>query len=474
MSDLKQLARQIFLQTLAAIDIPGVMQRKLQRQGSHLRYGDPTFVPDGQIPYATSDHAKFHRREPVAGATPKDILPEIDLRDFDQLRLIAFGKAAHGMVEGISEILEPDFHAHGIVSAPTPPQNPLAGLQYFVGGHPLPTAASLEAGRATLDLLQECNERTLVFFLISGGGSSLVELPLDSRFTLEDMQELNRALVTCGASIDQINTVRKHLSAVKGGRLATAAPHAMKLTFGVTDVPLGKESALASGPTIPDPSTIEDMHHVISEFRLSARFPARIQEFVASGGPRETPKQGDPAFARARFEILLGMNDLFHAAHRAAEALGFVTICDNRTDDWPIPRATDYLLDQLAHLQRSNPGRPVAVIADGEVSSPVTGNGVGGRNSTFVLNSIERIAGKTIAVLSAGTDGVDGVSPAAGAVADGETLSRARAAGLDPADHFRRSDAHTFFESFNDIIVTGPTGNNLRDIRILLAQSAGQ
>jgi hydroxypyruvate reductase len=346
----------------------------------------------------------------------------------------------------------------------------MAGLQYFVAGHPVPTAASFEAGHATLDLLRKCDERTLIFFLISGGGSTLVELPLHRQLTLEDVRELNRVLVSCGASIDEINTVRKHLSAVKGGRLAAAAPRAMKLTCAVTDVPEGKESALASGPTIPDPTTLQDMERVLSEFGLRAKLPARVQNFLTRGGARETPKQSDPAFARAQFQILLGMHDLFHAAHRAAESAGFVTICDNTTDDWPLPRATDYLLDQLAELQRSNPGRFVAVIADGEVRSPVSGNGIGGRNSAFVLDCVEKIAEKKISVLSAGTDGVDGVSPAAGAVADGETLARARAAGLDPSDYSLRSDSHTFFQGLDDAIVTGPTGNNLRDLRILLAE----
>jgi len=167
---------------------------------------------------------------------------------------------------------------------------------------------------------------------------------------------------------------------------------------------------------------------------------------------------------------LLGMDDLFHPAHRSAERNGFISCCDNSTDDWPVEKAADNLLEQLEGLCQTHAGQRVALIADGEVSSPVTGNGVGGRNSAFVLACVEKIAGKKIAVLSAGTDGIDGNSPAAGAVADGETLERARAAGLDPADAFRRGDAFTFFSRLEDAIVTGPTGNNLRDLRILIAE----
>src|ERR1700674_3163029 len=184
----------------------------------------------------------------------------------------------------------------------------------------------------------------------------------------------------------------------------------------------------------------------------------------------ETPKAGHPCFANAHFLLLLGMDDLFHPAHHAAEAKGCVTCCDNSTDDWPVDLAAEFLVEQLHNLRRDNPGRRVALIADGEVSSPVTGDGIGGRNSAFVLACVEKIAGKKIAVLSAGTDGIDGNSPAAGAVADGETLELARAIGLDPADAFRRSDAFTFFSRFEDVIVTGPTENNLRDLRILIAE----
>ncbi len=184
----------------------------------------------------------------------------------------------------------------------------------------------------------------------------------------------------------------------------------------------------------------------------------------------ETPKADAAAFRNSHFLLLLGMDDLFHPAHHAVEAKGFIACCDNATDDWPVEKAAEYLLEQLEALQNMHRGHRVALIADGEVSSPVTGNGVGGRNSAFVLACAEKIAGKKIAVLSAGTDGIDGNSPAAGAVADGETLTRARAMGLDPADAFRRSDAYTFFLKLGDAIVTGPTGNNLRDLRILIAE----
>jgi hydroxypyruvate reductase len=435
MPELKQIARRIFHETLAAIDIPAAMQRKLRR---------------------------YRTRVVCGGATT-------DLGEFDKLRVVAIGKAAHAMVEGLALVLAPFVRFEGVVSAPTPARKPVAGMKYFVAGHPLPNAESWKAAEEILALLKKCDEKTLVFFLLSGGGSALVELPLDPRQTLEDVQQIYRALVTCGASIDEINTVRKHLSAVKGGRLAAAANGATKITLAVSDVPVRKESALASGPTLPDPTTMVDAKRIIAEYSLREKLPAALQRWLNGEKMPETPKASDEAFLRSHFSLLLGMDDLFHPAHHAAEANGFIACCDNSTDDWPVEKAAENLLKQLEDLRRMHQGQRVALIADGEVSSAVTGNGIGGRNSAFVLACVEKIAGKKIAVLSAGTDGIDGNSPAAGAVADGKTLEMARAIGLDPVEAFRRSDAFTFFSRFDDVIVTGPTGNNLRDLRILIA-----
>jgi hydroxypyruvate reductase len=395
----------------------------------------------------------------------------LDLAPFERICAVAIGKASVAMACGLTELLSADFRAEGIVVTPSLTKSAPSGFRAIVAGHPIPNESSFAAGRAILDMLATANERTLVFFLLSGGGSALVEQPLDPAVSLADMQALNRLLVTCGASIDEINAVRKHFSAVKGGRLAVAASGAMKITLGVTDVPDGRESALASGPTLPDPTTISDACIVIERYGLLAKLPASIRaRFESPETIPETPKAGDPAFRHSTFQLLLGRDDLFHPAHRAAEAAGFVTLCDNTTDDWPVERAADFLLAQLAELKSANPGRHAAVIADGEVSSPVTGDGVGGRNLAFVLHCVEKIAGRHIAVLSAGTDGIDGSSPAAGAVADGETSARAHALGIDPRDYFRRSDSYTFFKNLGDAIEIGPTGNNLRDLRVLLTE----
>jgi glycerate 2-kinase len=433
----KQIAREIFRQTLTSIDIPSMMERKLAIEGTRLL-----------LPRAAIDFARVSR-----------------------VLVIGIGKAAHAMVAGLTSLLPPGLSFSGVVAAPTKPAAPVPGLDYFIAGHPTPNQDSWNAAVAILRLLQTCDEHTLVFFLLSGGGSALVELPLDPSMALEDVQALHRALVICGAPIDAMNTVRRHLSAVKGGRLALAAGPAQKITLAVTDVPAGKEAALASGPSVPDPTTITDVQRILAEYDLPKRFPETLQRWLAAGLMPESPKPGHPAFANAHFLLLLGMDDLFHAAHHAVEAHGYVTCCDNSTDEWPVEKAADNLLSQLEAWQRENPGQRVAIIADGEISSPVTGNGTGGRNSAFVLACFEKIAGRKITVLSAGTDGIDGNSPAAGAVADGETLSRAKALGLDPRAAFRQSDAYSFFAQLDDTIVTGPTGNNLRDLRLLLAEA---
>lgn len=432
----KIAARHIFQQTLADLNLREALAAALARTGSRIHCGN--FC--------------------------------VDLSNFSRIVAISIGKAAMPMAEAFDAALAPDFRAEGIIAAPVAPENLLPHWRVFAGGHPVPTEESFRAGRAILDCVAQADERTLLVFLLSGGGSALAEFPLHKGVTLHDVQLLNHALVACGAPIEEINVVRKHLSALKGGRLAAAAPLATKITYAVSDVPPGHESALASGPTLPDPTTIADAERVLHRHSLERKLPASVRQLFDDGAIKETPKPGDAAFARAYFQLVLGHHQLTHAAHHAAETLGYATVCVDDTDGWALEKAAEYLLTVLKTARAANAGRRVCVIADGEVSSPVTGDGIGGRNSAFVLTCVEKIAGTSVTVLSAGTDGVDGNSPAAGAAADGETLERARRAGLLPDDYLARSDAYNFFRRLDDAIETGPTGNNLRDLRVLLAE----
>jgi glycerate 2-kinase len=431
---MKQTALRVFRETLAAINIHAALERKLDCDGKRIHV-------DRSV---------------------------INLADFSEFVAIAIGKAAFPMADALVNVLPSNCSPEGFLVAPTAPARSLPGWTTFVGGHPIPTEASFVAGRAILDRLARCDERTLIFFLVSGGGSALVEQALDPSVSHEDFEKLNYTLVTCGAPIEEINVVRKHLSATKGGRLAAAAPRSMKVTLGVSDVPQGYESALASGPTLPDPTTVADAQRIVARYHLLPTLPPSIRE-VFEQRLRETPKESDPGFARAHFSLLLGAHDLLHAAHHALEAEGIYCIADNTTDNWPVEKAAVHLLSLLESTKSNDPKQRCAIVADGEVSSPVTGKGIGGRNSAFVLACVPKIVRKNITVLSAGTDGVDGNSPAAGAVADGETLARASAAGLDPGDSQRSSDSFNFFSTLDDAIITGPTGNNLRDLRILIA-----
>lgn len=432
---MKQTALRVFRETLAAINIQAALERKLDCDGKFV-------------------HAE--------GST-------VELADFSEFVSIAIGKASFPMAEALINVLPSDCRLEGVLVAPAAPARTLPGWKTFIGGHPIPTEASFIAGRAILERLARCGERTLVFFLVSGGGSALVEQALDSSISHHDFQKLNQALVTCGAPIEEINVVRKHLSATKGGRLAAAAPRSMKITLGVSDVPQGYESALASGPTLPDPTTVADAQQIVARYHLLPVLPPSVREIFEKQLLQETPKESDPAFRNAHFSLLLGAHDLLHAAHHALESEGIYCIADNTTDNWPLDKAADHLLALLQSTKSSDPKQCCAIVGGGELSSPVTGDGIGGRNSAFVLACVPKIAGKNITVLSAGTDGIDGNSPAAGAVADGETVARARAKGLDPADFQKRSDAFNFFSALNDAIITGPTGNNLCDLRILIA-----
>jgi hydroxypyruvate reductase len=301
----KQLACEVFRRTLASIDIPSTMQRKLSLDGARL------VLPDAAV----------------------------DLSHTSRFVIVSIGKAAHTMVNGLVSLLPPETSFTGVVAGPTKPAAPVPGLEYFLSGHPIPNRDSLQAAVAILRVLRTCDERTLVFFLLSGGGSALVDFPLEPSLTLEDVQAIHRTLVTCGAPIDAMNTVRRHLSAVKGGRLALAAGPAQKITLAVTDVPAGKEAALASGPSLPDPTTVADVQRIFSEYDLPRKFPLPLQRWLQAGGMPESPKPGHPAFSNAHFTVLLGMDDLFHAAHHAVEAHGYVSCCDNSTDDWPVEKA---------------------------------------------------------------------------------------------------------------------------------------
>jgi len=388
-----------------------------------------------------------------------------DLHSYSRVLVVSLGKAGHTMVEALTEQVGASLE--GIVANSISPATQVRGFRYFQGGHPLPNAHSIQAASAILRALDSQPAPALVIFMISGGGSSIVEKPIDDEISLDDLVATYRALVHSGAPIAELNTVRKHLSAVKGGRLAQAASPAQQVSLLVSDVPDHTLDALASGPTMPDSTTVEDCYRIAEKYELLKQFPQPARELFERHALEETPKSDDLAFHRARWWPILSNQTAIEEASVAAERAGFIVHVDNSCDDWDYARAADYLLERLRELRKQF--SRVCLISGGEVTVKVANGGVGGRNQQFALACATKIAGENITVLSVGTDGVDGNSPAAGAVVDGSSIARAQARGLDASFALKKFDAYPFFKALGDAIGIGPTGNNLRDLRIMLA-----
>ena len=387
-----------------------------------------------------------------------------DLDSYSRVFVVSIGKAAHTMVAALEA--QVGSRLEGIVASSVQPASQVRGFRYFQGGHPTPTAESIQAAEAILKSLNSLNAASLVIFMLSGGGSSIVEKPMDDEISLPDLVATYRVLVHSGAPIAEINAIRKHLSAVKGGRLSQAAYPAQQISILVSDVPDAAPDALASGPTMPDSTSIADCESITAKYRLIDQFPKSVGDLFRQHAVEETPKSDDPAFVRARWWTVLSNKVAVEEASVAAARAGFAVEVDNSCDDWDYEKAADYLVQRVRELQKSV--SRVCLISGGEVTVSVRNGGTGGRNQQFALACAERIAREDITVLSAGTDGIDGNSPASGAVVDGSTLERAggpetvRQALVD-------FNAYPLLDALGDAIVTGPTGNNLRDLRILLA-----
>lgn len=389
----------------------------------------------------------------------QDLLP---IASYARVTVIAIGKAAHTMAQALNAEMGPQA---GIVATPTPPEAMLPGFSYFIGGHPLPNAESIKAARSILRTLEGREQDDLVIFLLSGGGSALVESPLDLEISLDDLVATYRVLVHSGATIAEINTIRKHLSAVKGGRLAQAAYPAQQVSIMVSDVPENALDSLASGPSMPDSTSEADCYAIAEKYGMTTHFPATVRELFEKKQLEETPKSGDAAFVRSRWWPIMSSAVAEKAAAEAASRAGFAVEIDHSCDDWEYTKAADYLLGRLRELRKGV--SRACLISGGEVTVAVPANaGIGGRNQQFALYCAEKIPGESICALSGGTDGIDGNSPAAGAVVDGTTALRA---GTEVRNALLRFDTFPLFEKLGDAVVTGPTGNNVRDLRILVA-----
>jgi glycerate 2-kinase len=467
-------ATEIFTGAVAACNIASAFDRRLRFEGTTLH----RLLPDGGGP-----------------AT-------INLASYKRIFVIALGKAAEPMLDTLLDRMPRRKGLRGICCTGQLPKRRNWRIRYFEGGHPLPNEDSFSAARATLALLRKAKKDTLIFFLISGGGSAMFDLPLDPQITFEETIAFHKLLLGSGAPIGEINTLRKHFSAVKGGRLAMAAPEAAKVSLLVPDVPLRSLDALSSGPTSPDHSTVAEVRELLAKYDLNAKLPPSIRGFFEREDLPESPgNKGwrppffprigradstsvrrvttaasmsgeDPAFRDSVFEILLSSHDLVENARALAEKAGYYVAVDNSCDDWDYAAAARYLLD-LFHTLRVRHKR-LCLVSVGEVTVTLDRTpGAGGRNQQFVMAcalELEKYQGEHLTVFSAGSDGIDGNTQSAGAIADPTTVARAHAFGFHLKASLAAFNACPMFTALGDSVVTGPTGQNLRDLRLLIAE----
>ncbi len=388
--------------------------------------------------------------------------------------LIAAGKAAEGMIDGLLSSTKVQV-ARGVAVGPAPDATVPAGVSWYQGGHPLPDAGSVEAGRAALRCAAQAEPSTCVLVLLSGGASALLAAPAGG-LTLAEKIEATRILLSAGVPIHELNCVRKHLSDVKGGRLAVVA-RGRVLTLAISDVvgPVEDDPAvIGSGPTVPDQTTYQQALSVAGAPAIRRRMPASVLNVMkrgAAGAVPETLKPGHPAASRTTFHLIGSRRQAMAGAVSAARRLGYtVTVIE-------APVTGEARVAGAEHVTRGltlpgHPAGPVCVVSSGETTVTVEGKGRGGRNQELALAAAESLDRQAAPVVlaSVGTDGVDGPTDAAGALVDSTTLARARALHLGgPNDYLDDNDAYPFFNPLGDLIRTGPSGTNVGDLQILLA-----
>lgn len=453
--DLRQAAREIFFEALKSVDPAAALRRVVQLTDSQLQIVETTF----------------------------------NLETKKEVYAIALGKAARPMARSLQEILgrrltagvvsglPEEFIGRDVTIEEKRDDDSFSNYwRVFFGGHPLPNSESLAAAEAAFELMRRAEERrALIIFLISGGGSAMMEWPRDNGTTLEELQALNRALVSCGASIREINAVRRAVSDIKGGALARRAPSCDQVSLIVSDTSKGREADVASGPTFEFDEVAPEALSIIERYQLEKNLPRSLLRAIKQNAP--PPAQ--TSYALRRHYVLL---DNEHALNAAAEAAGrrglSVEIASDVSEQY-VEEGCSQLLSRLLELrrQRNDNGSTVCLISGGEFACPVRGRGTGGRNSESALRwAIEMDSHFTkesnsfhVAALSAGTDGIDGNSPAAGAITDDRTLHRARLMNLDARQFLLESNAYAFFQLLGDTIITGATGTNVRDLRVMLA-----
>ncbi|MFZ5518268.1 MAG: glycerate kinase type-2 family protein [Candidatus Zhuqueibacterota bacterium] len=397
------------------------------------------------------------------------------LASFDDVYVIGFGKAAAAMAKGVEQVLGDDLK-QGIISVKYGHLDEVTSrIKINEAAHPVPDEAGVAGATEIIEFLKQRGERDLVFCVISGGGSAIFPLPCEG-ITLAEKQETTRQLLSCGADIKEINAIRKHISRVKGGQLTRVAYPATLVTLILSDVIGDPLDSIASGPTVADRSTFQECQAILEKYRLAGKIPKAVESHLrngAAGQIPDTPKEGDPAFSRTH-NFIIGSNwEAVQSAQRCAESLGYrtfvlSTFIEGETKD--VARVHAAIAKEIK--KTGNPvAAPACVISGGETTVTLRGDGLGGRNQEFVLAAAMDIKGmENVVVLSAGTDGTDGPTDAAGAIADGETIVRSESMGLKALEYLQRNDSYTYFNILGDLIKTGPTNTNVMDIRLLLVR----
>ncbi len=427
-------------------------------------------------------HALSIFRAAVEAADPrktvKAALAKLDASRYRRIFVVGAGKASAAMAQAAEQALGRRI-AGGWINTKDGHLAPLRRITLHEASHPVPDARGVEGARRIAQIASEAGEGDLLLCLISGGGSALLPLPLEP-VTLEEKQETTRLLLACGATIHEINAVRKHLSAIKGGRLARLAQPAEVLALLLSDVVGDPLDVIGSGPAAPDTSTFATAWAVIEKYGLQKKIPARVRRLLQDGLEgkiQETPKPGDACFRRTR-NVIVGSNRLaVDAAARKARELGYRPLVLSTT----IEGETRDIAAMHAAIAREivtsgRPARPpVCVISGGETTVTLRGQGLGGRNQEFALAAAIALEGVPgVLAFSAGTDGTDGPTDAAGAMADGATVARAASIGLDAKKALNGNDSYRFFQPLGDLVMTGPTGTNVMDVRLMLVRGKAQ
>lgn len=394
----------------------------------------------------------------------------IDLNRVKRVFVAGAGKAVCPMARALEELLGSRID-RGLVITKYGHSLPLKKIKVAEADHPLPDASGVEGASRILEMAEAAGKDDLFIFLLTGGASSLLSAPA-AGLSLRDKQKASGLLINSGASIDEINAVRKHLSLIKGGRLASAAAPARVLTLIVSDVVNNPLSTIGSGPTAPDPSTYGDALKIIKSYGLAGKMPKKVMDVLrqgVEGGFPESPKQNSAVFERVSNIIVADNLSALHHAAKKAKALGFKPLVLSSSITGNTREAAVFFASVLKEIKKSgNPIKaPACVLMGGETTLKVTGGGKGGRNQEFALAMTMALGGEGgIHALSAGTDGTDGPTDAAGAYALPDTLRKAAALGLDPLRYLSRNDSYNFFRKIDGLFMTGPTGTNVMDIVI--------